>query len=89
MCLRCKNGVPFVLFADDDADTLEMLTFYAKSLGWRYDTARTGEEMLKKINERCGVAHECFDLVVGDLFYRAPGAMLDGLSALREIRKRS
>lgn len=87
MCVD-ERDAPFVLFSDDDADTLEMLAAYAKSLGWRYETARTAEEMLTRINRRCAETHSCFDLIVGDLFYKSPGAQLDGLSALREIRKR-
>lgn len=83
-----ESCTPHVLFADDARDILEMLTAYAETLGWRYETASTAEEMLHKINTRCREANMCFDLVVGDLFYRSPGATLDGLSALREIRKR-
>jgi DNA-binding response OmpR family regulator len=88
MCAKCQRGVPLVLFADDSPEIMEMLTFNARREGWEYETASTAEEMLQKISARCSNAHECFDLVVGDLFYDLPGAKLDGLTALREIRKK-
>lgn len=87
MCGKDRR-VPCVLFADDNPDILRLLAVYAEGRGWRYQTARSAEEMLERINVHCAETDTCFDLVVGDLCYQSPGRTLDGLSALREIRKK-
>lgn len=79
---------PFILFADDNRDIIDMLGAMAEARGYRYQTASSAEGMLEQINLHCSTMHSCFDIVVGDLCYQKPGAVLDGLTALREIRKR-
>lgn len=97
MCLNnnCPNcgklaGVPYLLVSDDAADILELIAFAARQRGWSVDTAPTAEEMLEKINQHCAEAHNCYDAVIGDIHYfnNPPGVTMDGISALREIRKK-
>lgn len=82
---------PFVLFADDNADILEMLALGARRRGWKVDTAGSAEEMLHRISESCQEGAVCYDAVVSDIRFvsEIPGVpMLDGVSALRQVRKR-
>lgn len=88
--LRVSDRPITVLFADDKRDILDMLRVAAELRGWQVETAATAEDMIAKINARCSAGGPCFDAVVGDMRYESerPGVLLmDGLSALREIRK--
>lgn len=80
---------PFVLFADDTPDILEMLRIAAESRGWEVETAASAEEMLEKINALCD-SRRCYDLVVADINFRneTNAVALDGVSALRQVRKK-
>ena len=81
---------PYILFADDDDDTLRLLEFMAQRKGWRYATARTAREILDRVNALCD-EHECFDVIVADINYfdsdPDSGPRLTGITAALEIRK--
>lgn len=81
--------IPYVLFADDTPDVLDMLRIAAQLRGWEVETASSAEEMLAKINGLCDRSR-CYDLVVADINFRSPGdkPALDGVSALRQVRKK-
>lgn len=85
--------VPYVLFADDDNDTLLMLTTGAKHRGWKYDTASRARDILTKVNEHCNEHGTCYDAIVTDINFQdaqEPGVLrprLTGVTAIKEIRK--
>ncbi len=81
---------PFVLFVDDNTDILELLRQAGEMRGWRVETAETAEEMLEMINRVCAMEHTCYDLVVADInyFHSTEVMRLDGISALRQVRKK-
>jgi DNA-binding response OmpR family regulator len=81
---------PFVLFADDTPDILQMLRVAANLRGWQVKTASSAEEMIDEINSVCDRHGRCFDLVVADINFRSEDGKpaLDGVSALRQIRKK-
>ncbi|WP_319580125.1 PAS domain S-box protein [uncultured Methanospirillum sp.] len=66
----------FILYVDDEALLLDITSLYLKSLGLRVDTAESGRQALKKINETR------YDAIVSD--YQMPE--MDGITLLKEIR---
>lgn len=84
-----QRDIPFVLIADDDADTLNILVLLAESKGWRVDTATTAREIIAKVNHHCSVEGRCYDAILSDvnLADKQPGPRLTGISAVGEIRK--
>lgn len=65
---RCKDR-PFVLFADDDPDTLGFLKYAAERRGWCADTAKSAREILDKVNKHCSEGGSCYDAIVADVHY--------------------
>lgn len=82
---------PFILFADDDAQTLKILAKYADSLGWAYDTVKTAREIISKVNENCIAGGRCYDALVCDVNYfdenPDDGPRISGVAAARAIRE--
>jgi DNA-binding response OmpR family regulator len=75
---------PYVLFADDSPDMRELVQAALKTRSYCVDTAESAEEMLQMISKKCAGEGRCYDIVITDLRFRTG---VDGLSALREIRK--
>lgn len=86
-----NNDKPYVLFADDDADSLTLITMFAAERGWRYDTATTATEILEQVNLHCKQQGDCYDVLVCDVNYfnSDHGSMprLTGITAATEIRR--
>lgn len=76
---------PYILFADDNADQREMFKFALEAQGYKVDLASTAEDMLKMIRDHCAGEGRCYDIIVSDI--RFDGTGLDGISALRQIKK--
>lgn len=88
----CEPQPPFILFADDDPDTLNLLSFAAQQRGWMVDTASRAREVLEKFNEHCSGTGHCYDALVMDVNFRnAPGEehepRLTGVTVAKEIRR--
>jgi PAS domain S-box-containing protein len=66
-----------ILYVDDEVMLLEVTGIYLTDMGFRVDTAESGEEALTKIREIR------YDAIVSD--YQMPD--MDGITLLKEIRK--
>lgn len=83
---------PFILFADDDIDTLEILKYHVDVRGWDADYARSAMEIIDQVNKNCCIEGQgCYDVIVADINYLNRndiyGPRLSGITAAREIRK--
>lgn len=67
-----KGHRPRVLFADDDADMLEPLAYFAAKRGWEADVATSVEQIMAHISRRCEEGGEgpCYDAFVFDITFR-------------------
>lgn len=66
-----------ILIIDDDRLVLKALVKFLKSQGYNVESAESGQEALRKVQE------SSFDLVVSDI--RMPG--MDGVSTIKKIRE--
>ncbi|MDI6642417.1 MAG: response regulator, partial [Elusimicrobiota bacterium] len=73
-----KIPIKKILIADDSEDTRELLKFTFEQAGYETSTVENGRELLRHVNEIKP------DLIVLDLVM----PVLDGLSALLELKKR-
>jgi CheY-like chemotaxis protein len=80
---------PFILIADDDADTVEILRVMAEEKGWCVDSAITAREIIDKVNYHCRELGRCYDCIVSDVhfFDNQPGPKFTGITAIGAIRR--
>lgn len=78
-----------LLVADDQPDILEMIITAAQVDGrFVADGARSGEEIIEKINERCANLDECYDGIITDINFMQNGVPgMTGIMALATIRR--
>jgi DNA-binding response OmpR family regulator len=82
--------IPYVLFADDDDNTLEILKVYCGIKGWKGDFVKTPREIIFKVNENCCDFETCYDAIVADINYfnqEQDLPRITGLTAISEIRE--
>jgi two-component system, OmpR family, KDP operon response regulator KdpE len=82
---------PRILFADDDAETLQMLVVAAHTKGWCAQSAETAEEILQKVTDACAEGGPCYDMIVSDVNFFSNGRRginLTGIGAGIEIRSK-
>lgn len=75
-----------VLFADDNRDTLEMLSVAARLRGWEPYTAQSTEEIIAKVTSECANNGRCFDALVLDIKFD-DGGQPSGIQAVRALRR--
>lgn len=91
--MAAQPRTPFILFADDDPNTLELLCAAARIRGWEYDTAMRAREVIEKFDRNCAQEGRCYDALILDINFRNnPDATRDdprltGITAVKEIRK--
>jgi DNA-binding response OmpR family regulator len=85
-----ERNPPFILFADDDAATLDVFRAYTQALKWTGDFVGTAREIIAAVNQACD-AGRCYDALVCDVNYfdERPdsGPRLTGVTAARVIRQ--
>ncbi len=72
-----------ILIVDDDADIVANLSDILTDLGFRIDTALSGEAALEMVKECCGNGHCCYDVCLLD--FKMPG--MDGVELLQRFQK--
>lgn len=85
-----QDSRPFVLIADDDPDTLDILCFLAERKGWRVERATTARGIIERVNLHCAEEGQCPDAILSDVnfFDNQPGPRLTGITAIGQIRKK-
>lgn len=85
-----RDDRPFVLIADDDPDTLNVLVFLAEHKGWRVERATTARGIIERVNCHCADEGRCPDAILSDVnfFDVQEGPRLTGITAIGQIRKR-
>jgi DNA-binding response OmpR family regulator len=73
------NESDLILVADDDEHIVELVSMYLRRAGYRVETARDGDEALRKAKD--------FDPALLVLDIMMPGA--DGIQVCRQVRRRS
>lgn len=81
---------PRVLFADDDPDTVAMMSVAGGHRGWCVETAISGEEILAKVNAACAEGGPCYNIIVTDVQFFSGGhdIRMTGIAAAREVRRK-
>ncbi len=90
MSEKCIESVPYILFADDSADTLDLLKYHCEYRGWKGDYVSTAREIITKVNENSINDRLCYDVIVADINYfntEENLPKLTGITAAIEIRK--
>lgn len=75
-----------VLIAESNKKVADLLGEEAARRGWAYEVVESAERLLLRLNETI-YAEFSFDLIIADICFAPVGLTLDGLTALREIRK--
>ena len=83
--LKNKDENLFVLFADDDTDTLELYNAYCDLKGWAGQFTRTASGIVDLVNENID---RPFDVIVSDINFTHSVPRLTGISAALELRKK-
>lgn len=83
---------PFVLFADDSEDTLDLMRKHAEDLNWNGSYATDAIAIMDLVNENCCTEGKgCYDVIVADVNYLNAGdehgPSISGITAARQIRK--
>lgn len=79
----------YILFADDDDDSLGWLEQKTKSLGWTGMYVKTANGIIDAINQSIENKERPFDIIVADVNYfnQIDLPSITGITAAREVRK--
>lgn len=85
-----ERNPPHLLFADDDAATLDVYRAYIKTLNWSADYTRTARELIAQVNTNCVEGGRCYDALICDVnFFDSTddGPRITGVTAAKVIRE--
>lgn len=85
------DNPPYILFADDDPDTLAIFRRYVDSFGWAGEFVKTARQIVAAVNEQSADGARPFDALVCDVNYfdenPEAGPRISGVAAARAIRE--
>jgi two-component system chemotaxis response regulator CheY len=85
---RAAAAPPLIVYADDDAETRELVRVIFEQAGFRVELAESGEGLIDTVNRLCE-SDDCPDAIVSDVnfFKAAPrsGVKLTGIGAAFQI----
>ena len=85
-----KERPPYILFADDNQDMIELVKLNIEIRKWNADYVNTAHEIIEKVNEKCNGVSLCYDCIVADINFFSEHnnyPRLTGMTAVAEIRK--